>query len=226
MSTREGTEPVEDGREARATASSRPLRVLFVTQYFPPETGAAPARALHFARALQRAGHDVRVVTGLPNHPAGEIRPEYRGTWRRSEVVDGIPVERVWLYATPRKTPITRLANHLSFALTTLPVVLSGPRPDVVLATTPPLFHGLTGWLAAKLRGAALEEARHPVEHARDQPLAHLAERDRRVRPVVAAVVDERRAAQLRREPAGQAVEQRRRGGQHDVRPRPRQHDG
>ncbi len=143
------------------------MRVLFVTQYFPPETGAAPARALHFARALVRAGHEVRVVTGLPNHPSGEIRPEYRGVRRRRESLDGIVVDRVWLYATPRKTPITRLANHLSFALAALPAMLAGPRPDVVLATTPPLFHGLTAWLAARLRGATfVNDCRDDWPHA------------------------------------------------------------
>ncbi len=84
------------------------MRVLFVTQYFPPETGAAPARALHFARALARSGHDVRVLTGLPNHPAGEIRPDYRGVRRRTEHAEGVTIERVWLHATPRKTPRSR----------------------------------------------------------------------------------------------------------------------
>lgn len=143
------------------------MRVLFVTQYFPPETGAAPARALHFARALARAGHDVRVVTGLPNHPSGEIRPEYRGVRRRTETVDGVTVERVWLYATPRKTPVTRLLNHLSFALAALPVLLAGPRPAVVVASTPPLFHGLTAWLAARRHGAAfVNDCRDDWPHA------------------------------------------------------------
>lgn len=143
------------------------MRVLFVTQYFPPETGAAPARALHLARALLRAGHDVRVVTGLPNHPAGEIRPEYRGVRRARETVGGVPVERVWLYATPRKTPFTRLWNHMSFALSALPAALSGPRPDVVLATTPPLFHGLTAWLAARVhRAVFVNDCRDDWPHA------------------------------------------------------------
>src|SRR5437867_13006019 len=92
------------------------LRVRFVTQYYPPETGAAPARAAHFARALARAGHQVRVVTGLPNHPSGTLHPEYAQVRRVSEQRDGIAVERVWLFATPRKTPATRLWNHLTFA--------------------------------------------------------------------------------------------------------------
>jgi lipopolysaccharide/colanic/teichoic acid biosynthesis glycosyltransferase/glycosyltransferase involved in cell wall biosynthesis len=143
------------------------MRVTFVTQYFPPETGAAPARALHFARALMRAGHEVRVVTGLPNHPSGVIRPEYRSVRRRSEVIDGIAVERVWLYATPRKVPLTRLWNHASFAISALPVLLTGPAPDVVLASTPPLFHGISALLAARLRGATfVNDCRDDWPHA------------------------------------------------------------
>ncbi|MCC6650599.1 MAG: sugar transferase [Candidatus Eisenbacteria bacterium] len=142
-------------------------KVLFVTQYYPPETGAAPARALHFARALRRAGHDVRVVTGLPNHPSGVIRPEYAGIKRRRETHDGVEVDRVWLFATPRKTPLTRLWNHLSFALSAIPAMLEGPRPDVVVATTPPLFHGVTAWLAARWHGAAfVNDCRDDWPHA------------------------------------------------------------
>ncbi len=132
------------------------MRVLFVTQYFPPETGAAPARALHFARALERAGHEVRVVTGLPNHPSGVVQPAYQRVRRASERDGGITVERVWLHATPRRTPVTRLWNHLSFALSALGPALAGPRPGVVLATMPPLFLGATAWLVARWHGAPL----------------------------------------------------------------------
>jgi lipopolysaccharide/colanic/teichoic acid biosynthesis glycosyltransferase/glycosyltransferase involved in cell wall biosynthesis len=125
------------------------MRVLFITQYWPPETGAAPGRALHFARALERAGHQVRVVTGLPNHPAGVVHAAYAKVTRAREREGGIEVERVWLHATPRKTALTRLWNHLTFAGSAFPVAWAGPRPDVVLATTPPLFLGLTAWIAA-----------------------------------------------------------------------------
>ncbi|MEO5989215.1 MAG: sugar transferase [Candidatus Eisenbacteria bacterium] len=143
------------------------MRVLFVSQYFPPETGAAPARALHFARALVRAGHEVRVLTGLPNHPGGEVQPDYRGVTRRTENLDGITVERVWLHATPRRTALTRLWNHLSFAGSALPVALFGPRPDVVVASTPPLFLALTALLAAKRFGAPfVNDCRDDWPHA------------------------------------------------------------
>ena len=132
------------------------MRVLFLTQYFPPETGAAPARARHFARALERAGHEVRVVTGLPNHPSGVVQPAYQRVRRASERAGGVAIERVWLHATPRRTPVTRLWNHLTFAFSALGPALAGPRPDVVLASMPPLFLGVTAWFAARRHGVPL----------------------------------------------------------------------
>jgi lipopolysaccharide/colanic/teichoic acid biosynthesis glycosyltransferase/glycosyltransferase involved in cell wall biosynthesis len=132
------------------------MRVLFVTQYFPPETGAAPARAAHFARALERAGHQVRVLTGLPNHPSGEIQAPYRGVRSAHERHGEVVVERVWLHATPRRTALTRLWNHLTFAWSALPSALRGPKPDVVLASMPPLFLGVSAWLAAVRHRAPL----------------------------------------------------------------------
>ncbi|MBI1799883.1 MAG: sugar transferase [Candidatus Eisenbacteria bacterium] len=132
------------------------MRVLFVTQYWPPETGAAPARALHFALALTRAGHQVRVVTGLPNHPSGRIHPEFARVRRATECDGNLTLERVWLHATTRRTALTRVWNHLTFAVSATPVALTGPRPDVVLATVPPLFLGVTAWIAAHRHGAPL----------------------------------------------------------------------
>ncbi|HYM80509.1 MAG TPA: sugar transferase [Candidatus Limnocylindria bacterium] len=143
------------------------MRVLFVTQYFPPETGAAPARAAHFVRALERAGHQVRVVTGLPNHPSGEIQPGYRDRRGARERAGTVEVWRVWLYATPRKTAGTRLWNHLSFALSALPAACSGPRSDLVLASMPPLFLGLTAWVAAlRHRAPLVVDCRDDWPHA------------------------------------------------------------
>jgi lipopolysaccharide/colanic/teichoic acid biosynthesis glycosyltransferase/glycosyltransferase involved in cell wall biosynthesis len=151
----DGTAAAADAAEREATPAPA-RRVLFITQYFPPETGAAPARAAHFARALVRAGHHVRVVTGIPNHPSGRIAAGYELTRRATEAQDGLQVERVWLHATPHRTAWTRLWNHLTFAVSALGVALSGPRPDVVLASTPPLFLGVTAWLAALRHRAPL----------------------------------------------------------------------
>jgi colanic acid biosynthesis glycosyl transferase WcaI len=52
------------------------MRILFLTQYFPPEIGATQTRAFEMARGLVRAGHQVTVVTEVPNHPEGIIHPD------------------------------------------------------------------------------------------------------------------------------------------------------
>jgi colanic acid biosynthesis glycosyl transferase WcaI len=55
------------------------MRVLYLSQYFPPEVGATQTRAYEMATGLIRAGHQVTMLTEVPNHPEGIIRPAYRG---------------------------------------------------------------------------------------------------------------------------------------------------
>jgi len=55
------------------------MRVLFLTQYFFPETGATSNRVYSLAEYIQKKGHQVLVVAEKPNHPEGVILKEYRG---------------------------------------------------------------------------------------------------------------------------------------------------
>ena len=130
------------------------MRILFLTQYFPPETGAAPLRAYHFATKLARRGHDVTVVTGMPNHPSGVKRPGYRRKLFTSETVDGVRVLRAYLYATPNKTFATRMMNQLSFAVSAIFRACTAPQCDVILVSSPPLFLGFSAWLLGHIKGA------------------------------------------------------------------------
>ncbi len=130
------------------------MRFLIVTQYYPPEVGAAQIRLAAFARELRRAGHIVEVVTALPNYPSGRLEGRDRGrAWRR-ETVDGVPTTRLWLY-TATGTGMRRLVSYLSFAATALVGGLSTKRCDVVFVESPPLFLGISGWLVAKRSGSA-----------------------------------------------------------------------
>jgi len=117
------------------------LRILFLTQFFPPEIGAPQTRILQTARALQDLGHDVSVLTGFPNYPSGVIPAPYRGRlWLREEISQ-IRVARAWLYATPNVGFLKRSLAHISFALSAF---LLGPwlvpRPDVIVVDMHPLF--------------------------------------------------------------------------------------
>ncbi len=129
------------------------MRVLFLTQYYPPETGAAPLRAYHFARGLKRAGHDVTVLTGMPNHPSGVKAAGYARRLFMREDAGGVRVLRAYLFASPTRTFVRRMLNQLSFAVC---AALCGPwigRPDIILVSSPPLFLGFSGWFTAILRG-------------------------------------------------------------------------
>ncbi len=130
------------------------MRFLILTQYYPPEIGAAQARLSAFAHELQRAGHDVEVVTALPNYPSGSLSPGDRGVLSRREVIDGVPVRRLWLL-TASGAGARRLASYLSFTATGLIGAIGGRRPDVVFVESPPLFLGVSGWLLARRFGAA-----------------------------------------------------------------------
>ncbi len=128
------------------------MRILFVTQYFPPETEIGGIRIQEIATRLVTRGHDVTVLTGLPNYPSGSLQKEYRRrawkiTW--TERMNGFDVVRVPLYPSHSKQSIARLANYFSFALTSALRAQVLKRPDIIVATSPPLTVGIPAWLAA-----------------------------------------------------------------------------
>ncbi len=128
------------------------MKILYVSQYFPPEMGAPAARVFELSREWVRLGHQVTVLTGFPNHPTGVIPPEYRGQWLRREVVDGVRVVRVPIYAAANRGFAKRIGNYVSYAASASVV---GPwvaeRPDLVLATSPQFLTAVAGYWLARL---------------------------------------------------------------------------
>jgi glycosyltransferase involved in cell wall biosynthesis len=133
------------------------VRVLIVTHYFPPETGAPQARLSGLAATWAADGDDVTVLTGMPSHPTGVLPPSYRRAVLRRERRDGYRVVRTWLYATPNEGVARKTLGHLSFMASS--VLLggrsSGPA-DVVVVSSPTFFSILSGWLLARLKRARL----------------------------------------------------------------------
>ncbi|HPG26355.1 MAG: glycosyltransferase family 4 protein [Spirochaetaceae bacterium] len=128
------------------------MKILFLTHYFPPEVNAPANRTHEHCRRWVADGHDVTVITGVPNHPRGRIFPGYTNRWIQEERIDGIRVIRTWMYLTPNSGFLRRVANYLLFALT---AVLASPRagrPDVVVATSPQFFVGVAGAIVAKTK--------------------------------------------------------------------------
>jgi colanic acid biosynthesis glycosyl transferase WcaI len=135
--------------------SGRPLRVVFVTITFAPESGAQ--RGLPLAKYLADRGYDVRVLTGFPQYPLGRVFEGYKmRPWQR-EVMDGIPILRVPLYPSHDTNPVRRVWTYVSFMLaaSVIGVPLVGPA-DVVYLYEPPPTNGLASLLLKWFRGAPI----------------------------------------------------------------------
>jgi colanic acid biosynthesis glycosyl transferase WcaI len=115
------------------------MRVMIVSQYFPPEVHGPSARLKAFASGLSSRGHEVEVICEVPSHPAREVAPGYGGHLIDRRMMDGFEVRYVWVYVTPSGRARARLGNYASFGLTATLAGLARPRPDVILASSPPL---------------------------------------------------------------------------------------
>jgi glycosyltransferase involved in cell wall biosynthesis len=126
------------------------MRILLLTQYFPPEVGAAQGRLGAVVRELVRAGQQVEVVTAMPNYPTGRIADGYRWRFYVRESREGVAVHRLWLYPAVG-AGAARLLNYASFSLTAFLGLLRATRPDYLFVESPPLSLGVTAVVAARL---------------------------------------------------------------------------
>lgn len=134
------------------------MKILYVSQYFPPEIGAPAARVSQMAAHWRRWGHDVRVLTGFPNHPEGVVPAAYRRKlWRLAcrEEFQSVPVYRTWLYPAKNQGVARRSANYASFALSALlRGAALGFRPEAVIGSSPQLLCAWAASWIARLRGS------------------------------------------------------------------------
>lgn len=128
------------------------MKILYVSQYFPPEMGAPAARAAELSHHWARMGHDVTVLTGFPNHPTGIVPEDWRSRFRRlryTETVDGVQVVRTWLWPLPNRKAHERIRNYASFCVSAGLSGLALHKPDAIIATSPQLLVALAGWWLA-----------------------------------------------------------------------------
>ncbi|MDX1651669.1 MAG: glycosyltransferase family 4 protein [Brumimicrobium sp.] len=128
------------------------MKLLIITQYFPPEVGAPQNRLFELAQRLIKNGVEVHVLTAMPNYPVGEVFPEYRKKKYLFEELDGISVHRSGIYATSSKSILKRLRNYFSFVFSSY---RKGGKHikgnfDFVLCESPPLFLGISAYKLSK----------------------------------------------------------------------------
>lgn len=128
------------------------MRILFLTENFPPETNAAATRVYERACYWAKWGHDVTIITSAPNFPHGRLFDGYRNSWRQVERMDGLRVVRVKTYIAANQGTVRRTLDFLSFMVTASFAGLFEKRPDVVISTSPQFFAAVGAWALAAIR--------------------------------------------------------------------------
>lgn len=93
------------------------MKILIVSQFVYPEVGGGPTRITNLSVGLKNKGHDVSVLTCLPNYPQGRIYDEYRGHISMKDEYEGVSLYRYWTYATVSRSPFKRALSMTSFAI-------------------------------------------------------------------------------------------------------------
>lgn len=132
------------------------MRILILTQYYPPEIGAPQNRLHELAVRLKAYGAHIEVLTALPNYPQMEIQEAYRNGRNREELIDGIAVHRSWIYISRSKGIIARLLNYFSFVWSSYWRGRKLKQFDFLLVESPPLFLGYSAMALAKKLSAKL----------------------------------------------------------------------
>lgn len=127
------------------------LKLLILTQYYPPEVGAPQNRLASLVRNLKARGAEVEVLTATPNYPALRVMRGYKNQLRRTtEHVEGVSVHRVPILLPTTKNTLTRLITYFSFCLSVLIFSKRADKFDFILCESPPLFLGVPGLLLCR----------------------------------------------------------------------------
>ena len=132
------------------------MKLLILTQYYPPEIGAPQNRLHELAVRLKAAGMEIDVLTALPNYPRMEIMNGYENRKNRYEEIDGIPVHRSWIYVTKSKGIFSRLLIYFSFVWSSYWKGRKMKKYDYLLVESPPLFLGYSAMVLSKKLKAKL----------------------------------------------------------------------
>ncbi|MEH2071029.1 MAG: glycosyltransferase family 4 protein [Nostoc sp.] len=129
------------------------MRILIYSyNYHPEPIGIAPLMT-ELAEGLVKRGHQVRVVTAMPNYPERQIYQEYRGKLYLTEYKNGVEIQRSYVWIRPQPNLLDRVLLDASFVVTSFIPALIGWRPDVIISTSPSLPScvpvALLGWLRA-----------------------------------------------------------------------------
>lgn len=128
------------------------MRILFLTDNFPPETNAPATRTWEHVRRWAASGHDITVITTAPNFPKGVVFEGYRNAWRTVEMREGVRIVRVRTYIAANAGTAKRMLDYISFMVSASFFGMFEKRPDLIVATSPQFFTACAGFALSILR--------------------------------------------------------------------------
>lgn len=120
------------------------MKILFLTDNFPPEYNAPATRTYEHCLEWVKQGADVTVITCFPNFPQGKVFEGYKNKWKQRETIHGIKVIRVWSFISQNAGFVKRTLDFLSFAVTSFFAGLF-VKCDTIVATSPQFFTAVSG---------------------------------------------------------------------------------
>jgi glycosyltransferase involved in cell wall biosynthesis len=116
------------------------IKTLVITNYFPPEIGAAANRMFLLCKFLQYH-YDLEVACPFPNYPTGKILGNYKGLYLK-EKIGGIKTHRLFIYPDNSSSPLKRAISMLSFSFSLWIMLFKGTakKYDKIIVQNSPLF--------------------------------------------------------------------------------------
>ena len=119
------------------------MKILFLTDNFPPESNAPATRTYEHCSKWVSLGYDVTVITCFPNFPTGKVYDGYKNKLYAKEETNGIKVIRVWSFITSNQGFVRRILDFSSFAFSSFIYGLF-VKTDIIVATSPQFFTAIS----------------------------------------------------------------------------------
>jgi glycosyltransferase involved in cell wall biosynthesis len=127
--------------------------ITIISNYYPPEIGAASNRIYNMAQAFKQADFDVNVICPIPNYPKGKIFDGYKMKFFKKESFQGISINRLFIYPTNSKSSFKRILSMLSFAISLWLIIFNRKlikNSETILIQNSPLLVSFSSLLLFK----------------------------------------------------------------------------
>jgi colanic acid biosynthesis glycosyl transferase WcaI len=133
------------------------LRIAVLCPHFAPDNAPTGDVMTRIVVELATLGHQLHVVTSLPWYRGHAIESGWEGRWIRRESTEWGSITRVNPFpGADRRNIARRAAGFAGFSALAEVASLRGGRVDAVIAMSPPLTMGLTGWMTHLARRGPL----------------------------------------------------------------------